>query len=135
MGHSTRHDNNSRKAINAWKNGGNAVSGALGHAIPGVFQRYRLPVVVFSFVATMAIEATSNREYLNALAGILFAAPFVLFSPMGGFLADRFSKRSVILGTKFGEMPSWDCARWNGTGQPSDHAPRVVSARHSKLLL
>ena len=60
--------------------------------------------IVISFVATRALEAAANREYLNALAGILFAAPFVLFSPLGGYLADRFSKRSVILGTKFAEI-------------------------------
>src|SRR4029079_8634349 len=60
--------------------------------------------IVISYVANMAIHAGSTREYLNTLAGILFAAPFVLFSPTGGYLADRFSKRSVILGTKFAEL-------------------------------
>ena len=60
--------------------------------------------LVISFVTHMAIDAESTREYLKALAGILFAAPFVLFSPTGGFLADRYSKRLVILGTKFAEM-------------------------------
>src|SRR5688572_10197498 len=60
--------------------------------------------LVISFVTHMAIDAESTREYLKALAGILFAAPFVLFSPTGGYLADRFSKRSVILGTKFAEV-------------------------------
>jgi acyl-[acyl-carrier-protein]-phospholipid O-acyltransferase / long-chain-fatty-acid--[acyl-carrier-protein] ligase len=59
--------------------------------------------IVISFVANMAM-AGSTREYLNTLAGILFAAPFVLFSPAGGYLADRYSKRAVILGTKFGEV-------------------------------
>jgi hypothetical protein len=49
--------------------------------------------IVISFVTHMAIDAESTREYLKALAGILFAAPFVLFSPAGGFLADRFSSR------------------------------------------
>src|SRR5215510_1762399 len=60
--------------------------------------------IVISYVANMAIHAGSTREYLNTLAGILFAAPFVLFSPAGGYLADRYSKRSVILGTKFAEV-------------------------------
>src|SRR5262245_56014255 len=60
--------------------------------------------IVISFVANMAFHAGSTRDYLNVLAGILFAAPFVLFSPTGGYLADRFSKRSVILGTKFAEV-------------------------------
>jgi acyl-[acyl-carrier-protein]-phospholipid O-acyltransferase/long-chain-fatty-acid--[acyl-carrier-protein] ligase len=60
--------------------------------------------IVISYVANSALDAGSTREYLNALAGILFAAPFVLFSPTGGYLADRYSKRSVILGTKFAEL-------------------------------
>jgi MFS family permease len=60
--------------------------------------------LVISFVADMAF-APSTRGYLTLLAGILFAAPFVLFSPAGGYLADRYSKRSVILGTKIAEIP------------------------------
>jgi len=59
--------------------------------------------IVISFVANMAM-AGSTREYLNTLAGILFAAPFVLFSPAGGYLADRYSKRAAILCTRFGEV-------------------------------
>ncbi len=59
--------------------------------------------IVISFVAHMVLEG-SQRELLNTVAGVLFAAPFVLFSPAGGYLADRFSKRAVILGTKFAEI-------------------------------
>src|SRR5262245_33034425 len=59
--------------------------------------------IVISYVASMAMEG-GQRDTLTALAGVLFAAPFVLFSPLGGFLADRHSKRTVILGTKLGEI-------------------------------
>jgi acyl-[acyl-carrier-protein]-phospholipid O-acyltransferase / long-chain-fatty-acid--[acyl-carrier-protein] ligase len=38
------------------------------------------------------------------MVGLLFAAPFILFSMTGGFLADRFSKRSVTIGTKYFEI-------------------------------
>jgi acyl-[acyl-carrier-protein]-phospholipid O-acyltransferase/long-chain-fatty-acid--[acyl-carrier-protein] ligase len=38
------------------------------------------------------------------MVGLLFAAPFILFSMAGGFLADRFSKRSVTIGTKYFEI-------------------------------
>ncbi len=43
-----------------------------------------------------------NRKHVFALSlvGALFALPFILFSMAGGFLADRFSKRSVAIGTK-----------------------------------
>jgi len=35
---------------------------------------------------------------------VLFAAPFIFFSLSGGYLADRFSKRSVTLWTKVFEI-------------------------------
>src|SRR5215467_7970655 len=60
--------------------------------------------LVISFVADMAF-ASQTRSNLTLLAGILFATPFVLFSPAGGHLADRYSKRTVILGTKIAEVP------------------------------
>src|SRR6185295_12104147 len=60
--------------------------------------------LVYSFVAQMAFDAVTTGAWIKALVGLLFAAPFVLFSPAGGYLADRFSKRLVILGTKFAEI-------------------------------
>src|SRR6188508_3693153 len=60
--------------------------------------------LVFSFITSMALWSDERQQYMKGLAGLLFAAPFVLFSPIGGFLADRFSKRFVILGTKFAEV-------------------------------
>jgi acyl-[acyl-carrier-protein]-phospholipid O-acyltransferase/long-chain-fatty-acid--[acyl-carrier-protein] ligase len=38
------------------------------------------------------------------LIGILFAVPFLLFSMTGGYLADRYSKRSVTIATKLFEI-------------------------------
>ena len=38
------------------------------------------------------------------LIGILFAVPFLLFSMVGGHLADRYSKRTVTIGTKWFEI-------------------------------
>ena len=38
------------------------------------------------------------------VAGALFSVPFILFSMTGGFLADRYSKRTVTIGTKFFEI-------------------------------
>jgi acyl-[acyl-carrier-protein]-phospholipid O-acyltransferase/long-chain-fatty-acid--[acyl-carrier-protein] ligase len=63
--------------------------------------------IVVAIVAKQAMSdssAESSAWFMNILAGVLFAAPFVLFSPAGGYLADRYSKRSVILGTKFAEI-------------------------------
>jgi MFS family permease len=36
--------------------------------------------------------------------GALFAFPFILFSMTGGYLADRYSKRAVTIGTKIFEI-------------------------------
>ena len=45
-----------------------------------------------------------SRELRMATVGALFALPFILFSMAGGFFADRFSKRSVAIGVKIGEI-------------------------------
>src|SRR2546422_4792537 len=41
-----------------------------------------------------------QREILVVIVGLLFSIPFILFSMTGGFLGDRFSKRSVTAGRK-----------------------------------
>ena len=45
-----------------------------------------------------------QRDWLVLVVGALFAVPFILFSMTGGYLADRFSKRSVTIGTKWMEV-------------------------------
>ncbi|MFZ0433744.1 MAG: MFS transporter, partial [Candidatus Acidiferrales bacterium] len=44
------------------------------------------------------------RDRLVLVVGALFAIPFILFSLTGGYFADRFSKRSVVIGTKLMEV-------------------------------
>jgi acyl-[acyl-carrier-protein]-phospholipid O-acyltransferase/long-chain-fatty-acid--[acyl-carrier-protein] ligase len=56
-------------------------------------------VAIFGTNMTLA-EKNSYGEWIAAL----FALPFILFSMAGGFLADRFSKRSVMLGVKIFEL-------------------------------
>ena len=46
----------------------------------------------------------ARRDSLVPIIGALFAVPFVLFSLTGGYFADRYSKRSVTIGTKFFEL-------------------------------
>src|SRR6201987_5050944 len=48
--------------------------------------------------------STEQKDLGVFLIGNLFAIPFLLFSMAGGFLADRFSKRSVTIGTKLFEI-------------------------------
>jgi len=45
-----------------------------------------------------------RRDSLVPIVGALFAIPFILFSMTGGYFADRYSKRSVTIGTKFLEI-------------------------------
>ena len=46
----------------------------------------------------------AQRDSLVPIVGALFAIPFILFSMTGGYFADRFSKRSVTIGTKIFEI-------------------------------
>ena len=48
--------------------------------------------------------STAQKDFGVFLIGNLFAIPFLLFSMTGGFLADRYSKRSVTIGTKIFEI-------------------------------
>jgi acyl-[acyl-carrier-protein]-phospholipid O-acyltransferase / long-chain-fatty-acid--[acyl-carrier-protein] ligase len=59
-------------------------------------------LVVFLILGTGLEKA--DRDRLVLVAGALFSLPFILFSMTGGFLADRFSKRSVTIGTKLLEI-------------------------------
>ena len=56
------------------------------------------------FLITQTISSATERDSLVTVVGSLFAVPFILFSMAGGFLADRFSKRRVILGVKVFEI-------------------------------
>jgi acyl-[acyl-carrier-protein]-phospholipid O-acyltransferase/long-chain-fatty-acid--[acyl-carrier-protein] ligase len=69
----------------------------------GAFNENALKFLVIYLI--LAIEKDrAQRDQLELLVGVLFAAPFILFSLVGGFLADRFSKRSVTIWTKVFEL-------------------------------
>ena len=59
------------------------------------------------FVSLLAVNFFVNKQggtqYLS-LSGAVFVLPFLLFSMTAGFLADRFSKRKVIVGAKMAEV-------------------------------
>jgi acyl-[acyl-carrier-protein]-phospholipid O-acyltransferase/long-chain-fatty-acid--[acyl-carrier-protein] ligase len=46
----------------------------------------------------------SEKHRIGELVGALFSLPFILFSMAGGFLADRFSKRTISIGVKVFEI-------------------------------
>jgi acyl-[acyl-carrier-protein]-phospholipid O-acyltransferase/long-chain-fatty-acid--[acyl-carrier-protein] ligase len=55
------------------------------------------------FLATLVLSDAEKESFLSH-ASQYFAIPFLLFSTVGGWLADRFSKRSVMMGVKLGEI-------------------------------
>src|SRR5690242_6009624 len=59
-------------------------------------------LVVFIILATVAHQASRDRLVLIVVT--LFSVHFILFSMTGGFLADRYSKRTVTIWTKFIEL-------------------------------
>src|SRR5437899_365051 len=70
----------------------------------GAFSDNALKWLVSFLVLGMGL-AKDQRDLLFVLVvPLLFSVPFLLFSMTGGYLADRFSKRSVTIGTKVLEM-------------------------------
>ncbi len=62
---------------------------------------------VFKFLVVLFITSTrppGERDKLISVALAMFAVPFVIFSMAAGYLADRFSKRTVIVWTKVVEI-------------------------------
>lgn len=58
-------------------------------------------------VIGLALEragSESERNTVVAVAGLLYAGPFLLLSMFGGWLADRFSKARVMRGVKLAEV-------------------------------
>src|SRR6266850_1875386 len=69
----------------------------------GAFNDNALKFLVIYLIVERNFPAAS-RDRLVLLVGALFALPYILFSLGGGYLADRFSKRSVTIGTKIFEL-------------------------------
>src|SRR5580693_394115 len=69
----------------------------------GAFNENGLKFLVIYLILSIEKDKT-QRDQLELLVGVLFAAPFILFSLVGGYLADRFSKRTVTIWTKVFEV-------------------------------
>ena len=69
----------------------------------GAFNDNALKFLVIYLVVDMTVPGP-KQNWLVLEVGALFALPFILLSMTGGFLADRFSKRSVTIGTKWMEL-------------------------------
>src|SRR5215475_2322799 len=55
-------------------------------------------------LATAFLGAATGDTHYLALAGALFVLPYLLFSGYAGWLADAFSKRTVLIVTKSFEI-------------------------------
>src|SRR5208282_5321326 len=69
----------------------------------GAFNENGLKNLVVFLILGMAMQK-ADRDRLVLVVGTLFSLPFILFSMTGGFLADRYSKRTVTIWTKFFEI-------------------------------
>jgi acyl-[acyl-carrier-protein]-phospholipid O-acyltransferase / long-chain-fatty-acid--[acyl-carrier-protein] ligase len=69
----------------------------------GAFNDNALKFLVFYLIIERDFPAAVRDQFI-LLVGALFALPFILFSLAGGYLADRYSKRSVTIGTKIFEI-------------------------------
>jgi acyl-[acyl-carrier-protein]-phospholipid O-acyltransferase/long-chain-fatty-acid--[acyl-carrier-protein] ligase len=69
----------------------------------GAFNENGLKSLVIFLVVGMGFSQ-AERDRLVLVVITLFSAPFILFSMTGGYLADRYSKRSVTIWTKLFEM-------------------------------
>lgn len=67
------------------------------------FSDNALKNLIILLVLSHVAEDAQRQSYVAA-AGALFAAPFILLSMFGGWLADRFSKASVMSGVKIAEL-------------------------------
>src|SRR5262249_48380918 len=69
----------------------------------GAFNDNALKTLVTFFGLNLALSEEMHNS-LVPLTAALFSLPFILFSMWGGFLADRFSKRSVTVSVKVLEI-------------------------------
>src|ERR1700730_18135270 len=78
----------------------------------GVFSDNTLKWLVSFLVLETATWKEQRDLWFVLIVPLLFSVPFLFFSIPGGFLADKFSKRSVTLGTKLGELCVMVLATW-----------------------
>lgn len=80
---------------------GMAVTQFLGAFNDNLFKQLLLLLATPAAVAVAAADAPQDRQ---ALATVVFAAAFLLFSGVAGWLADRTSKRTLIIASKIAEI-------------------------------
>jgi len=69
----------------------------------GAFNDNAFKFVISLLAVDLFVRQTGGTEYLS-ISGAIFILPFLLFSLYAGFLADKFSKRNIIIGSKILEL-------------------------------
>jgi acyl-[acyl-carrier-protein]-phospholipid O-acyltransferase/long-chain-fatty-acid--[acyl-carrier-protein] ligase len=67
------------------------------------FNDNALKFLLIYMIVAMNFTA-QRRDFLVLVVSALFALPFIFFSLAGGYFADRYSKRNVVIGTKLMEI-------------------------------
>ncbi len=62
--------------------------------------------------AVLLLAVAAGMSGLQGQATELFSLPFILFSAWGGWLADRFAKKHVVIGVKFLELAAMAIGAW-----------------------
>ncbi|WP_136809389.1 MFS transporter [Desulfosediminicola flagellatus] len=72
------------------------------HSLPAMAASYCLGVFNDNYFkqAAMLLAVAAGLNQLQGWAAILFALPFILFSAHGGWCADRFAKKKVVVFSK-----------------------------------
>jgi acyl-[acyl-carrier-protein]-phospholipid O-acyltransferase/long-chain-fatty-acid--[acyl-carrier-protein] ligase len=70
----------------------------------GVFNDHAFKmVIVLTAVGAIQNDYASNAAFLAVLT-IVYSLPFITFSDVAGYLADRFSKKQILVGAKTAEL-------------------------------
>ena len=93
----------SERASHGGGNGGTGFWALIITQFQGAFSDNTLKWLT-TFIIMQSAMAEDQRDRLISIVGALFAIPFVLFSMAGGFFADHYSKRRVVLGVKVFEI-------------------------------
>ncbi len=75
----------------------------------GVFNDNFFKQAVIILAVYWMRETGEDMSWVKGLAAAFFAVPYVLFAAYAGYLADRFSKRNIIIGAKIWELAAMLC--------------------------
>ncbi len=75
-----------------------------GVVLQGTFADNAFRLVAWLLASQAALAAGAAPDDYRSLVAVFYTAPWIFLSLMAGQLADRFSKRSVVVGTKVAEV-------------------------------